>query len=222
VKFTAAGCVRLSVTALPSAASTHVRLRFEVEDTGIGIAPADRERLFSPFTQADESIARRFGGTGLGLVISQSLVTMMGGALSIESEPGWGSTIGFGVELPVGARRDLSKKLLPIRGLRALVVDDTEASRHVLVEMLASWSVEAVEASSGAEAIALLLPPTPTATRPFDLVLLDWRMSTMSGLDVLRWIRDRVEEQALREPPVVVMVGPVRCTCTLQFAWVYW
>jgi PAS domain S-box-containing protein len=206
VKFTAAGHVRLSVTALPSAASTHVRLRFEVEDTGIGIAPADRERLFSPFTQADESIARRFGGTGLGLVISQRLVTMMGGALSIESERGWGSTIGFGVELPVGARRDLSKKLLPIRGLRALVVDDTEASRHVLVEMLASWSVEAVEASSGAEAIALLLPPTPTSTRPFDLVLLDWRMSTMSGLDVLRWIRDRVEEQALREPPVVVMV----------------
>ena len=105
----------------------------------------------------------------------------------------------------MGARREPSEKLVPTRGLRALVVDDLESSRHVLVEMLSSWSVEAVEASSGAEAIALLLPPT-APTRPFDLVLLDWRMPAMSGLEVARWIRDRVEEQALREPPVVVMV----------------
>jgi two-component system sensor histidine kinase/response regulator len=112
----------------------------------------------------------------------------------------------FELELPVGARRDLSRDLLPIRGLRALVVDDVESSRHVLVEMLTSLSVEAVEASSGAEAIALLLPAKPALQRPFDLVLLDWRMPAMSGLEVVRWIRDRVEEQVLREPPVVVMV----------------
>jgi PAS domain S-box-containing protein len=208
VKFTAAGYVRLSVTALPSTSSARVRLKFEVEDSGIGIAPADQERLFSPFTQADGSIARRFGGTGLGLVISQRIVAMMGGDLAVESELGRGSTMRFEVELPVGARRERSRELLPIRGLRALVVDDLETSRHVLVEMLAAWSVEAVEASSGAEAIALLLPPgpAPSPQRPFDLVLLDWRMPTMSGLEVVRWIRDRVEEQALRAPPVVVMV----------------
>jgi len=139
-------------------------------------------------------------------VLSQRLVAMMGGALTVESELGRGSTMHFEVELPVGARRDLSRELLPIRGLRALVVDDVESSRHVLVEMLASWSVEAVEASSGAEAIALLLPSKTAPQRPFDLVLLDWRMSTMGGLEVVRWIRDRVEEKVLREPPVVVMV----------------
>jgi CheY-like chemotaxis protein len=139
-------------------------------------------------------------------VLSQRLVAMMGGALTVESELGRGSTMHFEVELPVGARRDLSRELLPIRGLRALVVDDVESSRHVLVEMLASWSVEAVEASSGAEAIALLLPSKTAPQRPFDLVLLDWRMPTMGGLEVVRWIRDRVEEKVLREPPVVVMV----------------
>jgi CheY-like chemotaxis protein len=194
------------VTALPAATSAHARLKFAIEDTGIGISPADQERLFSPFTQADGSIARRFGGTGLGLVLSQRLVAMMGGALTVESELGRGSTMHFEVELPVGARRDLSRELLPIRGLRALVVDDVESSRHVLVEMLASWSVEAVEASSGAEAIALLLPSKTAPQRPFDLVLLDWRMPTMGGLEVVRWIRDRLEEKVLREPPVVVMV----------------
>ena len=139
-------------------------------------------------------------------MLSQRLVAMMGGALTVESELGRGSTMHFEVELPVGARRDLSRELLPIRGLRALVVDDVESSRHVLVEMLASWSVEAVEASSGAEAIALLLPSKTAPQRPFDLVLLDWRMPTMGGLEVVRWIRDRLEEKVLREPPVVVMV----------------
>jgi len=206
VKFTEAGHVRLRVTALPATASARARLKFAVEDTGIGISAADQERLFSPFTQADGTIARRFGGTGLGLVITQRLVALMGSTLMVESEPGRGSTMQFELELPVGERRDLSRELLPIRGLRALVVDDVESSRHVLVEMLASWSVEAVEASSGAEAIALLLPPKPAPRHPFDLVLLDWRMPAMSGLEVVRWIRDRVEEQVLREPPVVVMV----------------
>jgi PAS domain S-box-containing protein len=206
VKFTAAGHVRLRVTALPTTSSTRARLKFEVEDTGIGISPADQEKLFAPFTQADGSVARRFGGTGLGLVISQRLLAMMGGALTVESEPGRGSTMHFEVELPVGTRRDLSRELLPIRGLRALVVDDVESSRQVLGELLASWNVDAVEASSGAEAVALLLPPEPAPKCPFDLVLLDWRMPTMSGLEVLRWIRDRVEAEALREPPVVVMV----------------
>jgi len=206
VKFTAAGHVRLSVTAMPATSPARVRPKFAVADTGIGISPADQERLFLPFTQADGSIARRFGGTGLGLVLSQRLVAMMGGAITIESELGRGSTMHFELELPVGARRDVSQELLPIRGLRALVVDDVESSRHALVELLASWSVEAVEANSGAEAIALLLPPKPAPKRLFDLVLLDWRMPTMSGLEVVQWIRDRVEEQALREPPVVVMV----------------
>ena len=206
VKFTEVGHVRLRVTALPAATSSSASLKFAVEDTGIGISVEDQERLFSPFTQADGSIARRFGGTGLGLVLSQRLVAMMGGDLTVESEPGRGSTMNFEVELPVGARRDLSRELLPIRGLRALVVDDVESSRHGLVELLASWSVEAVEASSGAEAIALLLPSKTAPQRPFDLVLLDWRMPVMSGLEVVRWIRDRVAEQVLREPPVVVMV----------------
>ena len=206
VKFTEVGHVLLRVTAVPTSSSTRAHLKFAIEDTGIGISAADQERLFSPFTQADGSIARRFGGTGLGLVLSQRLVAMMGGDLTVESEPGRGSTMHFELELPVGARRDLSRQLLPIRGLRALVVDDVESSRHVLVEMLASWSVETVEASSGAEAIALLLPAKPAPQRPFDLVLLDWRMPVMCGLEVVRWIRDRVEEQVLREPPVVVMV----------------
>ncbi|MEI6032536.1 MAG: ATP-binding protein [Synechococcaceae cyanobacterium ELA739] len=206
VKFTEVGHVRLRVTGLPAVTSSSARLKFAIEDTGIGISAEDQERLFSPFTQADGSIARRFGGTGLGLVLSQRLVALMGGALTVESELGRGSTMHFEVELPVGARRDLAQELLPIRGLRALVVDDVESSRQMLVEILASWSVEAVEASSGAEAIALLLPSRTAPQRPFDLVLLDWRMPTMSGLEVVRWIRDRVEEQVLREPPVVVMV----------------
>jgi two-component system sensor histidine kinase/response regulator len=207
VKFTSAGHVRLSVTGLPSITPARVRLRFEVEDTGIGISEADKERLFLPFTQADGSIARRFGGTGLGLVISQRLVAMMGGVIAVvASELGRGSTMRFELELPTGARRELARDLSSIRGLRALVVDDVESSRDVLVELLASWSVEAVEASSGAEAMALLLPPKPSSERPFDLVLLDWRMPTTSGLDVVRWIEERVKEKALREPPVVVMV----------------
>ena len=191
VKFTERGEVVLMVSCSAADAS-QATLRFSVRDTGIGISAEHQARLFQPFTQADASTARRFGGSGLGLVISRQLVELMGGHLALRSEPGHGSEFIF------DARFGRATGALPaaaagaptgaVAGLHVLVVDDSATARELLVDQLQALGCSA-EALPSADAALQRLDDT---TRPTpDLVLLDWRMPEVDGLEAARRIQAR-------------------------------
>jgi signal transduction histidine kinase/AmiR/NasT family two-component response regulator len=206
VKFTDRGEVAVEVRVLESAPGS-ARLRFTVQDTGIGITPDDLNRLFTPFTQADSSITRRFGGTGLGLAICKRLVEMMGGAIEIQSESGRGSTFSFALEFP---RTDCAVETgdaysIPgdLSGLRVLVVDDSATNRKLLDHLLVAWSARCVQTADGATALAALQEAVDARDR-FDLVLLDFHMPEMNGLALATAISKRWSEGA---PPLVLLTS---------------
>jgi two-component system, sensor histidine kinase and response regulator len=187
LKFTEHGEVVVRVTR-EGEESGRARLRFTVTDTGMGIAPEARKRLFQPFSQADGSITRKFGGTGLGLAISKQLVGLMGGEIGVESEVGRGSTFWFTVRL---AAQPAALRVIPRRvdlaGQRALIVDDNQTNRDILQRQLNAWRVATVCAADGESALALLRHLAP-ADPPFNFALLDMQMPGMSGFDLARQI----------------------------------
>ncbi len=175
IKFTPVGEVVIAVS------RERALLRFDVRDTGIGIAPDDIDRLFESFAQADSSTTRRYGGTGLGLAISRQLVEIMGGEIGATSEAGSGSTFSFTVRMPTAAgRAPLAAR--DLEDLRVLVVDDNATNREILRRRLASWRMRADTASGGREG----LERVRAAIEPYDLVLLDHHMPGLDGLDVAR------------------------------------
>ncbi|HYS04914.1 MAG TPA: response regulator [Candidatus Dormibacteraeota bacterium] len=188
IKFTEKGEVVLRAR-LEEKQEGAVVVRFEVTDTGIGIAAEDRARLFSPFTQADGSTARKFGGTGLGLAISRQLVELMGGRIGVESEEDRGSTFWFTTRLltqPEGVRaRPRPRENL--RGLRVLVVDDNLTNRAILTEQARSWKMEVQDAADGAGALERLRAAAARGGR-YDLAILDMQMPGMDGLELGRAI----------------------------------
>ncbi|MBI1317618.1 MAG: transporter substrate-binding domain-containing protein [Candidatus Hydrogenedens sp.] len=186
IKFTDQGEIVVRVRLLESV-DGHVRLRFEVRDSGIGLTPEQRGRLFQPFSQADSSTTRKFGGTGLGLSISKRLVEMMQGEIGVESVPGKGSTFWFTASFEIGGAPERPEWAGDISKLRVLVVDDSESSREILAAMLESFGIETRMAISGEEAIALFADAD--RERPFDLVLMDWRLPGMSGIQAAQSIR---------------------------------
>jgi two-component system, sensor histidine kinase and response regulator len=193
VKFTNEGEVSVDVQFVASAAGAD-QLRFSVRDTGIGIPAEDMARLFRPFTQADSSITRRFGGTGLGLTICKRLVELMGGAIEIESTPGRGSCFSFVLSLPradLPAETNLAMPSAPdLRGVRTLVVDDSATNRKLLDRLLHAWSAEVVDAVDGPSALTCIRDAA-AAQRPFQLILLDYHMPAMNGLTVAREIQSQ-------------------------------
>ena len=165
-------------------------VRFEVVDTGIGIAEVDTHRLFDPFSQADASTTRRFGGTGLGLAISRQLVALMGGDLGVESEVGRGSTFWFTLPLgrPAHGNEAPSRPFHhPLHGLRVLVVDDNDTNRLILHEQLGAWDMCPDPAEDGMVALERLREAAQRG-QPYDLVLLDMCMPGMDGLELARRI----------------------------------
>ncbi|HEV2105774.1 MAG TPA: CHASE4 domain-containing protein, partial [Candidatus Eisenbacteria bacterium] len=152
IKFTERGGVRVGVRAEPAGADA--TLRFEVADTGIGITPEQLARLFQPFAQADGSTTRRYGGAGLGLLISRRLVEMMGGTLGVESRPGRGSTFWFTLRLPVAAEAAARPEPAGVRGARLLVVEPRAAERDALLAWLVHWGARAAVAATLADAAA--------------------------------------------------------------------
>jgi CheY-like chemotaxis protein/nitrogen-specific signal transduction histidine kinase/HPt (histidine-containing phosphotransfer) domain-containing protein len=194
VKFTEQGEVVVLVGATPVGGRSH-RVRIAVRDTGIGI-PQDRmDRLFASFSQVDTSTTRRYGGTGLGLAISQRLVDLMGGRISVESEPGEGST--FHVELTVEeaevpALIDPGDGLRQLAGKRILVVDDNATNREIVIRHARAWEMEPVPVASSAEALALI-----AAGEPFDVAVLDMQMPDMDGLALAHEIRRHRDRRAL-------------------------
>ena len=186
VKFTERGEVLVLAEVEQDGADEAV-LRFVVCDTGIGMTPQQIGQLFVPFSQADSSITRKFGGTGLGLTISKQLVDMMGGRILVESEPGRGSK--FVVTAPfrkahASAPREL--RFAPdLRGMRVLAVDDHARSLQVLRVYLESFGFEVDLAADGAQAVSAVEQASPA----YDLVILDWNMPRLNGIDAARRIR---------------------------------
>ena len=173
LKFTEVGFVRVTATILETA-SEHAWLRFAVQDSGIGLAPGVEARLFDKFTQADSSITRRFGGSGLGLAICRDLVTLMGGRIGVESEPGLGSTFWFDVKLHTAAERlgGPAPDGAGFAGLRALVLNDVEMSRGLLRRHLERQGVIVTEARDMAAGLAAF-DLARQHSQAIDIVLLD-------------------------------------------------
>jgi two-component system, sensor histidine kinase and response regulator len=205
VKFTDHGEVELSFRSLTTK-ETDFAMQVCVRDSGIGMSPEQQGRMFQKFTQADQSTTRRFGGTGLGLAISKNLVELMGGRIWVEdSQPGRGTTLCFTVQLKIAqqaaSRSDLVEQAGPLlQGLRVLVVDDNEVSREILAEMLRYFHLDVGTAQNGPEA---LLQLEVAAEKPFELVLMDWKMPGMNGDEATRRIH---ADAALARKPKVVMV----------------
>lgn len=188
VKFTEKGEVAV-IGRKQSDFGNEVLLKFTIKDTGIGLTPDQRGRLFESFQQADITTTRKFGGTGLGLAISKKLVEMMGGEIGVESEPGKGSSFWFTVR--VGKTNSRKRLLLPdpdLRGRRMLVVDDNEYARTIIADMMLSMSFKVEQASSGQAAIEAVRAAAGSGN-PYDVVFMDWQMPEIDGIETARRIR---------------------------------
>jgi two-component system sensor histidine kinase/response regulator len=178
IKFTDTGTVTLRVLAEPRAGVT---LRFEVEDTGIGVPGDARQRIFDIFSQADGSTTRKFGGTGLGLAISRQLAHLMGGQIGVENAPGQGSIFWFSACFGGQAGREEGAPPAALAGRRVLMVDDNAGSRDIVTRRLRRWGLDCTTAHDGAQALACLRGAAD-AGRPFDVALIDRDMPGMNGL----------------------------------------
>ena len=199
VKFTASGDICLTL------AEQGGRLRVEVRDSGIGIAPEKLDQLFDRFTQADASTTRVYGGTGLGLAISRRLIEMMGGEIGAESAPGGGSTFWFTIPMHAvyeeAARSAPTDTTIP-PGLRVLMADDAAANRELVTVILKSLGVKLDTVCDGAEAVEA------TRSGQYDLVLMDVHMPIMDGLSATRAIRASGGEAA--ETPIIALTANVQ------------
>jgi signal transduction histidine kinase/CheY-like chemotaxis protein len=187
VKFTEAGEVTLEVS-VAGRTDLAMRVRFEVRDTGIGIAPDRISRMFEAFSQDDVGTTRMFGGTGLGLAISRELTRLMGGSIGANSEPGKGSTFWF--ELPFAAYQGPVRPPLPVaelEGRHVLVVDDNATNRRIFEAYVSSWGMRAAVAEDAAEALVELQRAVDVGD-PFDVALLDFNMPGENGLELSRRI----------------------------------
>ncbi|MGD8962932.1 MAG: PAS domain S-box protein, partial [Desulfobacterales bacterium] len=202
VKFTDTGEIVVS-TELIKKDKTQVTLKFSVQDTGVGMTAEQADKLFQPFMQADTSTTRKYGGTGLGLTISKRLAEMMGGEIWVESEQGRGSTFSFTVNFGLGKEK-AKKQFKPasdLRGMKVLVVDDNATSRDILHEMLESFTFQVTVAASGPEGITEL--ESAQEDRPFELVVMDWKMPGMDGIEASKQIKNH---KGLSKIPAIILV----------------
>lgn len=201
VKFTESGEVFINVK-LQEKLDDKIKLRFSVKDTGIGMTKEQVDKMFVKFQQADSSTTRKYGGTGLGLAISKLLAEMMGGEVWVESSPGEGSTFYFTALL--GVQENQKKEMLvpsvDLRGLRVLVCDDNDTARMILREMLESMMFQVTVVSSGIDAIKEI----GEKRDGFDLVIIDWRMPELDGLETSRII---LSEKQIKTPTIIMVTS---------------
>lgn len=202
LKFTAQGHVIISVSCLEKN-PTQAHLRFAVTDTGIGISEEQQTRIFNGFEQAESSTTRRFGGTGLGLVISKRLVNMMGGELQLTSELGKGSRFWFDIDLAVADPTPYAEFTHEsFTKIRVLVVDDNPLVADILQQTLSALGFATTHTNSGSAAIEAV-ELAHTKGTPFDVVLMDWRMPEVDGLSAAQSISSN---KRLSKQPVIIMV----------------
>lgn len=197
-KFTEKGEIELKIMTLGEVTPDGVTFRFEVRDTGIGIKPEKQEKIFEAFSQEDASTTKRYGGTGIGLAISNKILALMGSHLQLNSAPGKGSTFFFEVTFQTEANDDHEELELPdIK--RVLVVDDNEHNRIILRQMLLHKHIESDAAKNGFEALELLAKGTQ-----YDMIMMDYHMPYMNGLETIRKIREHFDGAA-EESPVILL-----------------
>lgn len=215
IKFTDKGEIVVSIR-LQQLEEHAAVLRVDVRDTGIGLTPPQRSKLFQAFTQADTSTTRHHGGTGLGLTISKRLVEMMEGEIDLVSEAGVGSTFFFTARFGLAA---VPRDSLPVppqfQGLRVLVVDDNPSAREIFVSMLTALGFDARAVFGGVLAIGAVAQAR-TEGRPYGLVLMDWKMPGMNGLDTLAGIR--ADAAGIDAAPACIMVTAFHREALLEAA----
>ncbi|MGL1862408.1 MAG: response regulator [Pseudodesulfovibrio sp.] len=187
IKFTSDGQIELSVQKIDQD-SQHIALKFSVTDTGIGLTKKEIDKLFRSFSQADGSTTRQFGGTGLGLAISKQLAEIMGGSVGVESTPGKGSTFWFTVTLGTAKESEERISFADLRGMRCLVVDDNATSLEILEAALTSLSFKVRTANCAEQAIDEL-KRSAKKSEPYELVLMDWKMPEIDGIEASRMIQ---------------------------------
>lgn len=204
IKFTDEGHVLIDVSCLEKDDENQTTLKFEINDTGIGISEDKVMHIFDKFSQVDSSNTKRFEGTGLGLAISARLIDLMGGKIIVTSELGVGSKFSFSLDLSIEDNAsfedliDVEHKAL----IRALIVDHNQVNRVILVEQLSSWGYECVAVESGAMALEFLNTAQSQHDIKVDVVVVDFQMPEMTGADVLKEIR---ETKAIADTKVLLL-----------------
>ena len=203
VKFTEKGHILIK-SELSGEDAAGCRIKFSVQDTGIGMTAEQVENMFTAFSQADSSITRRFGGTGLGLTISKRLAEMMDGEITIQSQPGVGSTFTYAATFKrqTEAEENKTSELQELGQLKVLIVDDNEMARTILAEHLSALGIQAAQADSGHTAVEEIRQASKST--PYDLVLMDLRMPDMDGLETARKITG---DQDITRQPLIIMVS---------------
>jgi PAS domain S-box-containing protein len=207
------GSTLATTTTTEPLSQTRYEVHIAVRDTGIGIPQSGMSRLFQSFSQVDSSVTRKYGGTGLGLVISQALVQAMGGSMYVESEEGCGSTFHFTIVMkatPCQSHGFLHREQPQLVGRRVLIVDDNETNRCIITRQVQSWGMQSHAVASGSEALALV-----QRGDSFDIAILDMHMPAMDGLTLAREIR---RSRSPRELPLMMLtsVGGIRLTETIE------
>lgn len=203
VKFTEQGEITLAAEPVWRNGDS-LRIRFSVQDTGVGLSKEQQQGLFDAFSQADTSITRQYGGTGLGLAISYGLVELMGGQLGVESAPGEGSLFWMELPLRVATAAGPSSDCLQgadFQGVRALLADHSSEVRELLAGMLVEMGMSVETVSSGESALAAVIE-ADASERPFTLLLLEWRMPMLDGLETAK----RLQRLELRNRPAHVLL----------------
>jgi PAS domain S-box-containing protein len=205
LKFTQQGHVVVSVQALRQDAQ-RVSVRVAVSDSGIGIEASQIQRIFEGFSQAETSTSRRFGGTGLGLVISRRLLHLMGSELHLESEPGVGSRFWFDVDLGIDATAALPSPALPAvdRKVKLLVVDDNEVAAHILTRTLLGLGWQADHLTDSRD-VAARVVSAQQAGAPYDALLMDWKMPGSDGLSTARAVERQC--QGFKAPAIIMITA---------------
>ncbi|MCG9695542.1 response regulator [Shewanella sp. Isolate11] len=201
VKFTQNGEIELGCEDVGER-DHRITLKFWVRDTGIGISKEQQESLFDAFAQADGSTTRKYGGTGLGLSISKHLVSMMGGTMQVESELGVGSTFSFTISFEIAEEAEVKPLVVPeiLGNLKTLVVDDNPTALQIYSSAMRDFHFDVETAASGTEGLYKLV------RRPVDLLLIDWMMPEMDGVEVIKEIDAMVADGRLEKRPVIIMM----------------
>ena len=217
-KFTSTGTIDVSVRLLEEK-THHVNLEFSVKDTGIGMTEEQLSRLFKAFSQADSSITRKYGGTGLGLTICKRIVELMGGQISVTSKPGKGSLFCFNIEFEKQHKPNAAKLIAPkqMHTMKSLVVDDHDFARAMLTDILSDFGITASSVSSG-EAALNAVQTELTNEFQYEFIIIDSNMPGINGIETIQRIKSILSDASPGKKPKVLMLSTTKTDDIINYA----